>query len=741
MAPAFAQVGPEDVGVAPERDEIVVTALKRSANIQDVPATINAFGASQLAARQVRSGEDLISSVPSLQVNSPMGKGSPVFSLRGVTMSDYSLTQNSPVASYYDEVYKGTFPILGLAFYDLERVEVLKGPQGTLYGKNTTGGAVNIISRRPEFVSEGYVQAGYGNLNRVTLEGAAQTPITDSLAIRVAGTLEQADGWAKNHFPGAADLESVRQWGARASLRFHPREGIDFTLRASTSLQNPYSYAVIAIPDAEFGGIGGPAYSPYGVPSGTREGLGKRDVNTPDAQRRRIRNYAVALTGIVDITDDLTVTSISSYDFGKQFIHEDGDGTLIKFNVNEQWGRVDQITQDLRLSSSFSSPLNFITGAFYSYEKVGAKQRGSSAVDLDQTGDGIVDASDCIAGDYSHSCIAYNNFTQVKKSFAGYFDLTFEASQALTFRGGLRYTYDKGGLRTFYAQDRDASDNPIRNTIPGSSTDLFATTSADFKNENVSGKLGIDYKLSSDILLYTSISRGFRGASFNATAKTSPSELVPAKPEQLDAAEVGIKTEFADRSIRLNGSAFYYKYKNQQFLTLSTDGFTTVLGNLPKSRIYGAELDANWTVTDRLTLSSSVGLINTRVIEGALFGVDLKGKKLLNAPDFTASASVDWEVPLRAWGTADVHVDISNSSKQYYDIFNADKASENGFTLANGRVRVHPDEDRYGVALWIKNAFNAYYYVNRYDTAASFGYDYTHVNEPRTFGITFDAKF
>ena len=153
-------------------EEIIVTAQKRAESLQDVPVSITAFSGEALARRQIRGPEDLALSVPNMQTNNVLGDGVPIFSLRGISMSDFSLSQNGPIATYYDEVYKGNVALLGLAFYDIERVEVLKGPQGTLYGKNTTGGAINLVSRAPDFSNEAYISLSAGNFNYWQAEGA-----------------------------------------------------------------------------------------------------------------------------------------------------------------------------------------------------------------------------------------------------------------------------------------------------------------------------------------------------------------------------------------------------------------------------------------------------------------------------------------------------------------------------------------------------------------------------------------
>ncbi len=243
----WAQESNEDA----DTGEIIVTATKRAESLQDVPVSISAVTGDALSKSRVTQADELVTKVPNLQLTSTVGDNTPIFALRGVSMSDYSLNQASPVATYYDEVYKGNFAFLGVAMYDLERVEVLRGPQGTLYGKNTTGGAVNLISKAPELGEvNGYANIGYGNYDRFDLNGAVNVPLGEMAALRVAGTYAKADGWFKNVLPGQPDLASVSEYGVRASLLLEPSDGVKFVLRGSTSLQNPRNYGIYAQPEA-----------------------------------------------------------------------------------------------------------------------------------------------------------------------------------------------------------------------------------------------------------------------------------------------------------------------------------------------------------------------------------------------------------------------------------------------------------------------------------------------------------
>ena len=290
-------------------DEIVVTAQKRAERLSDVPVSVSAVSGEQLRNLGVSSIDDLTAIIPNLQSSGTVGEGTPIFSLRGVSMADFSLNQSSPVATYYDEVYKGNFALLGVAMYDLERVEVLRGPQGTLYGKNTTGGAVNLIARRPTFETGGNFSVGYGNYDRVEADGAIQAPLGDNVAARLAFTFARADGWFKNQLSGEADPEALREYGVRGTVLFKPSDTVELILRASTSYSNPYAHGILAEPGPD--GIGAGVYALFGQADYFRTGLGRREIESNYVERRRNRTYALALTGNFDLSDTLTLTEQS----------------------------------------------------------------------------------------------------------------------------------------------------------------------------------------------------------------------------------------------------------------------------------------------------------------------------------------------------------------------------------------------------------------------------------------------
>lgn len=712
-SPAFAQERAES---AADAGEIVVTAAKRSENLQAVPISISAISGSDLAKSRISSVDSLVSKVVNLQLTSIVGDNTPIFSLRGVSMSDYSLNQSSPVATYYDEVYKGNFAFLGVAMYDLERIEVLRGPQGTLYGKNTTGGAVNLISRTAKLgESSGNFSAGYGNYNRIDLNGAVNLPLGEKAALRVAGTFAHADGWFKNVVQGKPDLAETREWGLRGTLYFEPSDGVKMTLRGSTSYQNPHNYGIFAQPEAI-----------------NRPGLGKWEIASNENTRRKARTYSAALTANVDVSDTLTLTSISSYDKGSLHFVEDTDGQSIQLLEIPYDDEAKQFAQDLRLTSTSDGPFDFILGAYYAHEQVFNSSTFRIALDVDANGDNVINAQDCADG-LPLACQFKNQFDQTKESAALYTDLKYALGDKVTLHGGLRYTHDTGRQYNFSSDALGVDNSLIVNLIP--------LSELKYSTDNLSGKIGLDYKFDSGNLAYASVSRGYRAPSFNAQAFFDPSELSVAKAEKVTAYEAGLKTRFADRRVTLNLAGFYYDYRNQQFINIDPASAAQTLLNIPQSRIFGGEVELTVRANDRFTLHGGLGLLSTKIISGTVSGSNVADNKLSNAPSLSFNLGVDLTLFDSSAGKLSLHPEMSYQTSQFFEVVNIPRLRQNSYALLGGHIDWESKDKRWNVSVWGKNLADKQYFTSRVDLLAGFGFDYNHIGNPRTYGITLGMEF
>ena len=747
-----------------EIEEVVVTAQKRSESLQNVPVSVTALTSTQLAGLKLDNASTLTSQIPNLQVNGIVGEGSPLFSLRGVSMFDYSLSQSSPVASYIDEVYKGNFVLFGVEMYDLERIEVLRAPQGTLYGKNTTGGAINFITHKPGFDTEGYVKAGFGNFNRKEAEGAFQAGlIPDKLAFRVAATYTKADGFIHNVLPGHPDMEGVDQYGVRLSVLYKATDALDFTLRLSKSMQDPQNYAIV---DGRVNAAGAGFAGYYRTSDGTATGapLADNQVGQDFTPRRRQDNQAAELTVNWKVSPNYAVTSITSVDQGSLYNPEGTDGAAIDIWKIPYTGKTRQFTQDLRLTTTGDGQANFIVGSYYQHEIIFNSTENQIFNFLDYNGDGAINYQDCVDSSYNTpgggyaagvfinlSCRYYNSFDQIRNSWAVYSDGSYKLSDLFKLRAGVRYNHDNGIQKNALNQLRGPEGVPIANilasavpvlTLPGSpgyDAAVNQSFSHALHNTAVTGRAGIDFTPTKDSLLYASYSRGYRSAAFNAQFLFTQDDFTTVEPETLDSVELGFKTAWFDNRLQIDGAIFHYQYKNQQIINVYPTGQQPLI-NLKKSKIDGGELEIVMRPVRDFTARIGLGFLNSKVQEGTLASGDISGQKLPNAPSVSANVSGDWDV----WSTSDValrlHVDSSYAAKQYLALPQEDAISQNAYTLVNARIALRSPDDKWNVGIWGNNLTDKFYLTNAVDVQG-FGFDYRHRGVPRTFGVDATYRF
>ena len=773
---ATAQSGAQSAQSEAVIEEVIVTALKRSQNIQDVPASIAALTSEDVEAFRFREPGELAAQVPNLHANSYPGDGTPVFNLRGVYMGDYAYNHNSPIAPYVDEVYKGSPALLAVPFFDLERVEVLRGPQGTLYGRNTTGGAISFISKRPGFEQEGYLTLGAGKYNLREAEGAFNVALSDTVAMRFAGTWTEADGWLKNVLPGVDDAYSIDEHGFRVGVLWQPNDGFEALLRASTAKSSPVNYGFKYdddgnTPPGTFYGLYG-LYNLFGATTLTdpsHTGLGDFEFNSDQDTDRLVETDSVSLTLNWSLSDNYTLTSITSWDDGAALNPDDADGGPPRMFLGEFAVDANQVTQELRLTSNLDGPFNFVTGLYYFREEVDGSNLAGQAIDLDLNIDGAVDAIDCLdplsiafglppspagaatdalfqsfgfsLGDFAtFGCYQRATYEQEKTSYAAYFDGSYALSDALTLRFGLRYTDDKGKLRNFNAHYAGNDFTPLIGTVNGGSADplaIDAGVSQDNSDTELTVRLGIDYAFSNGNLLYASFSQGYRGGSYNTLAYSSPSEANWVEPEYLDSFEVGLKSVWWDGRMRVNAAAFYYDYKDQQALDFDLATFMNRLINFGESEILGGEIEAAVQLTPALSVRLGVGLLDTEVSSGTVNGVDITGSEIPFASDVNINAAIDWDVLRLDAGVLTLHVDGAYRTDVVHALGGAEPAD--GYTVFNGRITF--DASNWAVSLWSKNLVEKKYYTFFLDFSDFYGVPWAYPGPPRTYGAEFTYRF
>ena len=554
-AAASAQTAP-----AESLPEVVVTAERRPEQAQKVPVAISVLSGQDLATRGVTNVNQLQYQTPGLEAEPAFGSGQPEFRLRGVGFNDYASNNASPVTVYVDEVAK-PFPIQtqGLLF-DLDRVEVLRGPQGTLYGRNTTGGAINFLTARPtERVSAG-VDADYGSFGSFRAEGHVSGPIGTGLSARIAAATEQGGGFQHDRASGRT-LGDADRWGARGELAY--RSG-------TTDL----------LVEAHYGrdrsdGAGLYLFDPLGtIPADTSRRAtgwgGSQQFATLFGIRADAKPFRDNETtgGHATLTVDLgsaKLSSVTAYEHFDRREYNDWDASALAYAGTYFGSRANIVSQELRLASSGSGPAHWIVGAY------GADERLRDHFDSDFQ--------------QSLGFLALTSYRQSARTVAGFGQLDYDVTSKLTLTGGLRLEHERRRLRDFTTTTSPVIGIGVTNG------------SADQSYTEWSGKAAANYHLSDRSLVYASVSRGVKSGGFTAYNTLTPNQLAPFKPERLYAYEIGTKNELAGRRLRLNGAAFYYDYRRQQVQSAIFDSVYGAVGkivNAPKSHIYGVEGELAW---------------------------------------------------------------------------------------------------------------------------------------------------
>ena len=764
---ALSAASPQSVRADEALAEITVTAQRVSERLQDVPVAVTAILADDLDERGVRQAGDITSAVPNLLLNSPYGpEAQPTFTLRGVTTQDFSENQSSPVAMYVDEVYKSVGAVQALQIYDLDRVEVLRGPQGTLYGKNATGGAISFYSRNPSLTAyDGYVTAGAGNYSDYSVRGAVGGPIVENgVGWRVALLYEKRDGWVHSIVPGVEPLNGVDALAGRFTLMAKASDELTATLKLSFSRSGGTPYGAHALNnDPNVTGFSG--------------NIGWFDNGAKYAVHKDIRNDSASLKIDWQVSAHATLTSVTGFDYGRWYEKSDDGGLPITVRLddpNTYFSSVNAFSQEIRLVSHDTGAFGWLAGLYYGRESTHPTVQfhffdgnfpGAFVPQIPPT------AANVPVPLWGFD--EFNSFDQLKDSRAVFLNTTFVVAPTITLRAGVRYTKDKVTISHFYALEGGlANPGPVGFAPDGGTTWWTQTIGAqpatrsyfqtglapqgpvvpEFVHDtnNVSGKIGADWKASEDLLTYASISQGYRGVAFNGQAFNDPTELTFAGPEKLTSYEIGLKTGLWNRRGVFNAAVFHYDYKNQQFLDAFTlpgglgTGFRTV--NAPKSRVDGAEFEFRAKATNDLELLSSVGLLHSKYVELVLHGVDRAGNRLIQAPNFNGSLGVDWRFAHLAAGDLRLFVDGNYYGKQYFDAFNTERIAQDAYGIANARVSFESSGRRgFAVAAWVKNLTNRQYLaygLNQKDPdTGALGFDYGLVGEPRTYGAEATLRF
>lgn len=736
-----------------EIEKIQITAQKRTQNITEVGVTTTAFNGDMLEDLGIENAVDLGAHTPGLvAVNSTSGS-TPIFAIRGIGLDDFSPNNTSGVGVYTDEVFASSPVYLGGQLFDIERVEVLKGPQGTLYGKNTTGGAINFITVKPTEDFEAFIEADYSSYQTIEVTSAVGGALTDTINGRFSLNYAKSnEGWQNDDATGE-EFGLIDTFAVRGQLGFELGDSGTGLLRvyANQDKSKPLS------PDSEGieGTFGDDSFAVLNSSSAAdKVSVGELVVGRDES------GSGVALT--LDYSfENFDVISISSWDQYDRAIVDNYDGSAISTMELIQDDQLEQWSQEIRFISTSSNDFTWVAGVNISNENVEALDLfDDSFFVTDSAFDGVLYPEDISAFGLDKFIADY---VQETDSYGLYLHTETKLNDNWKLIAGIRYSYDE---RSFNGTATNESFGEI-----------FPVTELNEINDEdaVTGKLGLDWKVNDDLLVFGNVATSYKSGVYYGGAVLDSDAWSYVKPEDVTSAEIGFKWTLLDGSMQLNGAAFALEYKNRQsLLTYIADDFSnlfgyavldTTLANIPESQTSGFELDVHWLPTDELTIQAGIAYLDSKVTKAPTttdlrginadpsvndqanengFGfVDALGDELVNgtvlsqAPEWSYNALVAYDMPLENDLFLKFQTSYSYSGTQYAQL--ADPNAKYGSISAlNGLVSLTSDSDGWTVTLWARNLLD-----NDADTYSFSGFAGRTVyrQKPATFGLTFKYDY
>ncbi len=688
-------------------EEIIVTAQKREQSLNDVSVAVTVFTGDAIREQRLGQPIDLAAQTPNLNINETFGNTITNVSIRGLGLNDYAVNNNPAAGIYVDEVYLVSPAMLGFQLFDMERVEVLKGPQGTLYGRNTTAGAMRFISRKPTEELEGYLSADYGRYDHFLLEGALGGRIAEGLTGRVAvQTSQRTDGFQLNRATGDK-VGEIDRTAWRGLLNWQPSENLDILLNVHGGVDK--SDTLLIKVDNVFTPVDDGIADPYSSSAGNDTELDNE-------------NYGASLTINWDLSGDLTLTSVTGYEDYERSHDEDRDGTTLVQLDGLFLNEIEQVSQELRLTYVRDDYI-LIGGVFYERDEVSTRDRFDSSDLLPLFGPAFATAQ-AIGNEYAQDSDSYAVFGHAEWQF----------HEDWKFIAGLRYT----------EEDKEFTDAFTFLLVGEDRTEIqvFPPVSNDYSVSNLSGKAGIDYTGIENTLLYASVSRGFKSGNFQGQLTFNPADLGGFGKEIVWAYEIGAKTQLLNNSLQFNLSAFFYDYEGVQIygsIYQSIVGPLFGIANAGDAEVYGAEFDLLWKAAEGLDIRLGLGLLDTEITDSILDPYVATGSKLPNAPELNFNALVRYEWNLTGNLVADIMFDTSYKDDVIYDIVRQPpQALEDGYWISNVRGGIKSASGTWGVYLWGKNITDEVYRTQVLTSTVGFGENY---GLPATYGVSLDLNW
>ncbi len=742
-----------DIAVAQEStavlEEIVVTAQKREESLADVGIAVDVISGDRLREAGALSLIEVGRFSPGLNIQTPFGEfGYPLIAIRGVNTDGFIETLPQSTGVYADGVYVSQPPMQAFRLLDLERMEVLKGPQGTIYGRNTIAGAINLISKRPTFEPEGYATVGFGNYSRASFEGAYGGPISDTAAGRIAVKyLRQTDSPLTNLDPNLDDGGELDQLMARGSLLFRPNDDVELLVRFYAGRDDSDVWPWAAIPagqDTDGDGIPDqvcPEYARGDVAAAQVNCLARDPFVSGDTfndtdgdpytiNQNAIGNHGYRSSGISAELNwslsKMTLTSVTGFDDFERhdILDEDAGPTVALDDVRKS--DVSQFSQEVRLASDAGDGMQWLAGIYYS--------------------------SDEMEGDPSFDSGGRQDYSTLETDTLGLFgQIEYPLSDDLALTVGGRWTDVQ-------------RDFDYRTTGFFASAELQAGASSSFSDSDYSARVALDWSYNDNTLIYASISRGFNAGTFNSQFLATVDNLEPTKSESLTAYEVGLKSTFAGGRASVEAAVYYYDATDPQVVAVEPLSLISAnfLINADDSKMQGGEIQLRALATDWLELSfgaayidSEYGKLVTSVAgtgtgspypdNAPVFGstlADLTGNRIPNTPELSinSSATVEWPVndgwrfigQLDFLWEDDIPRDLRASPALYTE----------AHIDVDLRLALRSADDKWDAAFWVRNLTDEEYLTEAYEVLG-FGFYIAAGNYsyPRTFGLELTRSF
>jgi iron complex outermembrane receptor protein len=702
--------------------EVIVTAQKREEVLQDVAGAVSALGADAIEQRGIRSVQDLQYQTPSLQAGT--GFNSTVIFLRGVGQ-----TVGQPgVATHVDGVYQARNFQTALAQTDLARIEVLRGPQGTLYGRNATAGAVNFVTQPPTGTFEGWAKAGYGNFESLRLQGVVNVPLSDRLRARfVLDYADQNEGFIKNVIPGNPDLGAIENLYGRARLQFDAtdrlildltvfglrQEGVgDYLLlhnlpTAASIARNPYLANVIV------------PFEPH------RTSANRGSDRTADA-------HGATLTATWDV-GELRVKSTTGYYRFSYTNDYDADGTQLDIFPSQNRLNSWTLTQEVTLSGR-TGQLDWLVGGYALDDEAQNFTRFGFPLGLALAPGGSVGP---LRGSSINIVVAPYKTT----SYAAFADGTFHVNERLRVIVGARYSEEKQERLGFNGVGPIGIIPTGAVLLPISGPCAVTGCFAEAKFHSFTPRGGVQFDIDADKNVYAIVSKGFKSGGINAAPAATPY-----LPEKLLAYEAGLKMRLADRRVIFNATAFYYDYTDFQLNQIV--GLVGTITNASAASVKGLEFETAWSPDDNWTFNANLSLLdarydaflNTDGLDPARGLQDLSGNRLNYSPKASGNVGVQYQSDPRAFGRLTARAELYLSSKLYFREFNLPLDRQDGYGRLNLSLTWDSPDERYSARAWATNVTDEAI-LSTMGTSDNFGARFINWAPPRQFGLELTGRF